>query len=145
MTHVPSRKVLKRDLGFHVQRRVWTRTKSEVATRLDNTNKHTKTHAWANKNRCKETKESQTRWHKASKAAHYHTKGKGKHVIKHLKRLRYETLTWKSKQMRVRQAASKPNIMKIYSYTWLYPNKPSNVTNATKQASGPKDHQTINP
>ena len=47
--------------------------------------------------------------------------------------------------MRVRQAASKPNIMKIYSYTWLYPNKPSNVTNATKQASGPKDQQATNP
>ena len=47
-------------------------------------------------------KESQTRWHKASIAskACFHTKQKGKHVIKHIERLTWVTLTCKAKQRR---------------------------------------------
>ena len=47
-------------------------------------------------------KESQTRWYKASIAskACYHIKEKGKHVIKHTKRLTCGTLTCKAKQRR---------------------------------------------
>ena len=33
----------------------------------------------------------------------------------------------------------------MYSHTWLHPNKPPKGTDATKQVSGPKDQQVINP
>ena len=43
------------------------------------------------------------------------------------------------------QAKSKPNITRMYSHIWLHPNKPPKGMDATKQASGPKDHYATNP
>ena len=93
-------------------------------------------------------KESQTRWHKASIAskACFHTKQKGKHVIKHIERLTWGTLTCKAKQRRKkgkRQASQTSQrciftqgcIQTSQQMGWMQPNN----------ASGPKDQQATNP
>ena len=75
---------------------------------LDGIKKYTKTRAWTYKQWCKyaskqrkpnKMAQSKHGGHKGSKAC-YHTKGKGKHVIRHLERLTWETLTCKAKQKR---------------------------------------------
>ena len=82
--------------------------------------------------------------HKGSQAC-YHTKRRARHVIRHIERLTWETLTCKAKQRRERYAVIKPNIMTMYTQTWLHPNKSPKGMGATKQASDPKDQQATNP
>ena len=124
----------------HKDKREPTRDCS-VGTKLDYINKHTKMHAWTYRQkmqRCKETKDANRDGTKQTKQACYHTKGKGKHVIRHIKRLTWETLTCKAKQRRERLVTSVPNITRMYSQAWLHPNKPQKGTDATKEVSGPK-------
>ena len=50
-----------------------------------------------------------------------------------------------TKQRGERQAASKPNITKMYSPTWLHPNKPPKGTDTTKQTKWPQRSTSTNP
>ena len=101
---------------FLVKKRVWTM--------LDDTNKHIKTHAWTCKQGCKDankSKKAHMRCHKASikEAKHGITQMGELTCFKAHTRLTRETLTYKAKKRRERQAANKPTSWR-YTLTHCY-------------------------
>ena len=82
--------------------------------------------------------------HKGSKAR-YHTKGKGKHVVRQIESLTRETLTCKASKGEKGKQQANQHHKDLLSQTWLRPNKPPKRYACNQTSKWPKDQQATNP
>ena len=82
--------------------------------------------------------------HKGSKAC-YHTKGKGKHVVRQIESLTRETLTCKASKGEKGKRQANQHHKDLLSQIWLHSNKPPKGYACNQTSKWPKDIQATNP